>query len=460
MSDHTPEILTGVSVGAPAHGGHCVARVDGRVVFVRHTAPGEVVDVRLTDAGDGRRFWRGEAVTVHEASPDRVPSVWPEAGPGGVGGGELAHLSLPAQRRWKAEVLRDALTRIGRFAPDAFGDLTVAALGADDETGGLGTRSRIDLVLDTHGRAGMFRHRSHDVVALEEMPLAVSAIGDLDLFADGRWAGLPPGTRIDVVAPADGAPLVIAAGQLLLPDGSPPRPVTEHRPAGPRPGRRGARRDTRGRGGRRDQRRPAPVPDAGLTVREMVTGPFGELRYEVGAQGFWQVHRDAPATLVGAVLDAVGPVDGGRVVDMYSGAGLFTLPLAVAVGTGGQVDAIEVDPGAVRHARRNLRDVPQAEVHVAPVTPAVVGELGADGRAVDVVVLDPPRSGAGEAVAAAVAALRPARIVYVACDPAALARDLRALGSHGYRATSLQGYDLFPHTHHVECVAVLERTAG
>ena len=402
MSEPTPEILTGVHVGPPAHGGHCVARVDGRVVFVRHAAPGEVVDVRLLETGEGRRFWRGEAVAVHEPSPDRVPSAWPEAGPGGVGGGELAHLTTTAQRQWKAEVLRDALTRIGHLDLTDLDEVTVRPLGEDDARGGLGTRTRIDLVLDDAGRAGMFGHRSHEVIALREMPLAVPAIQELDLFAPGRWQGLPPGTRIDVVAPSQGAALVIAAGQLLLPDGSPPKPVKTPAPSGPR---RPAGRGNRGRprGGRpgRSTRRPTVVPDAGLSVREVVPSPAGDLTFEVAAQGFWQVHRDAPATLVGAVLDAVGQVEGARVVDLYSGAGLFTVPLARAVGQEGRVDALEVDAGAVRHARRNLRDLPQAQVHVAPVSPAALQDLAAEGPSVDVVVLDPPRSGAGKDVSAA-----------------------------------------------------------
>lgn len=430
------DVLTRVTVGPPAHGGHCVARVDGRVVFVRHSAPGEVVDVRLSEAGEGRRFWRGDAVVVHEPSPDRVPSRWPEAGPGGVGGGELAHLTLPAQRRWKAEVVRDALRRIGHLELDHLGPLVVRPLGEDDARDGLGTRTRIDLVLDADSRPGMFRHRSHDVQALTQMPLAVPAIADLDLFAPGRWDGLRPGTRIDVVAPSVGRPVLLADG----------RPVDPDRPArrvGPAPA---ARR------GRRGRRGAAP---ARVGVRERVTSTLGELSYRVDAAGFWQVHRDAPVTLVEAVLAAAAPEPGQRVVDLYAGAGLLTLPLALAVGERGRVDAVEVDERAVRDAKRNLHAAPQAVLHAAAVSAPGVAGLAQEGG-VDTVVLDPPRSGAGTAVMAALAGLRPRRIVYVACDPAALARDLRAAVDHGYVVTALTGYDLFPHTHHVECVAVLE----
>ncbi|WP_413449871.1 TRAM domain-containing protein [Georgenia phoenicis] len=430
------DVLTGVTVGPPAHGGHCVARVEGRVVFVRHTAPGEVVDVRLTEAGEGRKFWRGDAVAVHEASPDRVPSRWPEAGPGGVGGGELAHLALAAQRRWKAEVVRDTLRRIGHLELEHLGPIVVEPLGDDDAREGLGTRTRIDLVLDAASRPGMYRHRTHDVVPLEQMPLAVPAIAEAGLFAPGRWDGVPPGTRLDVVAPSDGPVVVLAGG----------RPVDLADPAGSLAPRRAPRR------GRRGSAAPARV-----AVRERVSTAVGELAYRVDATGFWQVHRDAPAALVDAVLAAVRPEPGQRVADLYSGAGLFTVPLARAVGETGRVDAVEVNDRAVKDARRNLHDTPQATLHAAGVSAEVVEALGSG---VDAVVLDPPRSGAGTAVMTALTELAPRRIVYVACDPAALARDLRTAVDHGYDVTALTGYDLFPHTHHVECVAVLEPRAG
>ncbi|WP_324650911.1 class I SAM-dependent RNA methyltransferase [Georgenia sp. H159] len=430
------DVLSRVTVGPPAHGGHCVARVEGRVVFVRHAAPGEVVDVRLTDAGEGRRFWRGDAVAVHEPSPDRVPSRWPEAGPGGVGGGELAHLTLPAQRQWKAEVVRDTLRRIGHLELTHLAPFTVHPLGDDDAGDGLGTRTRIDLVLDGESRAGMFRYRTHDVVPLGEMPLAVPAVTELELFAPGRWEGLRPGTRIDVVAPSGGPVVVLCDG----------RPVDPQHPA----------RSLRASGERRGRGRGRSAP-ARVAVHEQVPSSVGDLAYRVDATGFWQVHRDAPATLVEAVLAAVRPERGQRVVDLYSGAGLFTLPLARAVGEEGRVDAVELNERAVKDARRNLHAQPQAVLHVAGVTAPVVDGLAGPA---DAVVLDPPRSGAGTDVMTSLTRLRPRRLVYVACDPAALARDLGTAVEHGYDVVSLTGYDLFPHTHHVECVAVLEPRDG
>ncbi|WP_029663953.1 class I SAM-dependent RNA methyltransferase [Cellulomonas sp. KRMCY2] len=402
--------MISLEIGPVAHGGHCVARHEGRVVFVRHTLPGERVLARLTDAGDAANFWRAEAVEVLEASPDRVPSVWPEAGPGGVGGGELAHVALPAQRAWKAAVVAEQLARLARL------DRAVDVEPAPGETDGLGWRTRIELVADAEGRAGMHRRRSHDVVPLTSMPLAVEGIGALDLFTR-RWA---PGARLTAVGPVGGD------RPLLLVDGL---PWTEK---GPDSG-----------------------PNARIAVREAAEVDGRRHTWRVAADGFWQVHRAAPTVLAQAVVDAVGPRTGATVVDLYSGAGLLTVPLAEVVGTGGRVVAVEGDARAIRDARRNVHAHPQVELHLGAVRQVLAG--GVAGRA-DVVVLDPPRVGAGRGVVEQIAALAPERVVYVACDPAALARDLAYLAGHGYALTGLRAFDLFPMTHHVECVAVVDRS--
>lgn len=400
----SPGKVVELDVGPPAHGGHCVARLEGRVVFVRHAIPGERVRARLTEHGHGKRFWRADAVEILDPSPDRVPSVWPAAGPGGVGGGELGHVRLPAQRRWKAAVVEDTLRRIGGVERA----VTVDEVPGDDARGGLGWRTRVELTADSRGRAGMFRYRSHEIVPLTGMPLAGAAIAGLDLFTR-RW---PPRSRIDAVSPVGGD------NPLVLVDGVPVR------------------------GDRR-------------TVREVVRTAHGDYTYRVSASGFWQVHDGAARLLVAEVLGAARLAPGDRVLDLYSGAGLFSLPLADAVGTSGRVDAVEGDARAVRDARRNVHGRPQVLLHSGDVASVLAGLAG---DAVDVAVLDPPRAGAGAEVMTALAGLAPPRIVYVACDPAALARDLRIAATLGYRLGSLRAYDLFPHTHHVECVAVLDRS--
>ncbi|QAY71237.1 class I SAM-dependent RNA methyltransferase [Xylanimonas protaetiae] len=411
-------------VGPVAHGGHAVARLEGRVVFVRHALPGERVRAVVTEGGP--KFWRADAVEVlSDPSPDRVPSAWPEAGPGGVGGGELAFVSLDGQRRWKAAVVREQLQRLAGLDRD----VTVESAPGDEERGGLHSRTRVDLVADAEGRAGMRKFRSHDVVPLDAMPLGtaeVAALADAEGVFTRRWA---PGARLELVAPGDGSePVLLVDGELW-------------------------------RGGRADRR-----PNARRAVAETVTprrasGVAATFRYRVAADGFWQNHREAPAVLSGAVLDAVGDLSGASVLDLYSGAGLFTLPLAAAVGSDGRVVAVEGDARAVKDARRNAHHLPQVELHLGAVDRVLAdGDAGGAGVGnADVVVLDPPRAGAGRGVVEAVAQRGPGRVVYVACDPAALARDVAYFAGHGYALGELRAFDLFPHTHHVEAVAVLER---
>jgi len=252
-------------------------------------------------------------------------------------------------------------------------------------------------------------------VPLTAMPLAVAGIADLDIFGR-RW---PAAVRLTAVAPVGGdRPLVLVDGVPWSGDG---------------PDRR---------------------PNARSSVRERAVLATTEYSWRVAAAGFWQVHRTAPTALGMAVLDAVGPRDGATVLDLYAGAGMFTLPLADVVGPSGRVVAVEGDPGAVRGARRNAHDRPQVELHLGGVTEVLGQDVVAHP---DVVVLDPPRVGAGRDVVERLVALRPERVVYVACDPAALARDVAYLGQRGYSLTGLRAFDLFPMTHHVECVATFDR---
>ena len=442
-----------LAVGAPAHGGHCVARpVDdpgGRVIFVRHSLPGETVRARLTEMTS--RTWRADAVEILQASPDRVDSVWPEAGPAGVGGGELAHVALDAQRTWKRWVLADCLRRIGgQEVADAVASLPEAASGAavpvepmptDAEAqastsarrralAGTATRTRVSLTVTDDGEPGMHAFRSGTVLPLRRLPLAVAAITEIGLLERPRWrARYRPGMRIEAVAPSGGEPVVLLDDRLL---------TAQARSTG--------------------RRRVQEVVDASALG-------LGELTYSVHAEGFWQVHVDAPRVLVERVVRAALGEDldraaGSRVLELYSGAGLFTLPLAALVGGAGQVLSLEGDEQAVRDARRTLHDHPAARLAAGRVSPRSVRELAGSftGDRPDVVVLDPPRQGAGREVIEAVAALGAERIVLVACDPAALARDLGTLLHAGYVLSSLSALDMFPHTHHFETIAVLDRT--
>lgn len=190
-------------------------------------------------------------------------------------------------------------------------------------------------------------------------------------------------------------------------------------------------------------------------VQEVVRTDAWEATFEVGARGFWQVHPGAAATFVEAVLAALQPRAGERAVDLYAGVGLFALALADAVGPDGAVLAVEAEGPAMASARRNARTRPWVELRPGRVE-KVLRPLVRQGIRADLVVLDPPRTGAGRQVAQQVAALGPRAVAYVACDPAALARDTAYLQEAGYGLRALRAFDAFPMTQHIECLALFE----
>jgi tRNA/tmRNA/rRNA uracil-C5-methylase (TrmA/RlmC/RlmD family) len=190
------------------------------------------------------------------------------------------------------------------------------------------------------------------------------------------------------------------------------------------------------------------------TVTEVVEVALGRHSFRVAADGFWQVHPGLPALLVDTVLGMLAPRDGERSLDLYAGVGLFARFLADAVGPRGRVLAVEGDRDAAGHAEHNLSEVPHAEVVCGPVR-QVLSQGPRD--AVDIVVLDPPREGARRPVVEEVVARSPRAAAYVACDPAALARDVAVFAEHGYALTGLRAFDGFPMTSHVEVVALLSK---
>jgi tRNA/tmRNA/rRNA uracil-C5-methylase (TrmA/RlmC/RlmD family) len=389
-------------VGPVAHGGHCVARlpeevpeVGGTVVFVRHALPGEEVVLRVTEGEVGDRFLRGDVVEVVRASPDRVPPPCSYARPGLCGGCDFQHVALPAQRRLKAAVVAEQLRRLAGI------DVPVEVEAVPGDDAGLRWRTRMRFHQTPEGGLGLRAHRSRRVVPVDDCLIQA------------------PGARVVVndvqsSAPAPGDPVESS------------QPVRE-----PVSGRSQGRSSTTG------------------TDVEEVRGRS----FEVAADGFWQVHVGAPEALLAAVLEAAEVRPGDRVLDLYSGVGLFSAFLAEGVGERGHVLAVEGDRRASELAAVNLAAYPWAEPVTGPVD-RVVAERGA---VADVVVLDPPRTGARRPVVEAVAATGAPRVVHVACDPAAFARDVALLAEHGYRLDGLRAFDLFPMTHHVEVVGRLTR---
>ncbi len=411
-----------LTVGSVAAGGGCVARApDGRVVFVRHSLPGERVRARVTS--ESTSFLRADAVAVLEPSPDRVAPPCPHAGPGRCGGCDFQHVALPAQRRLKADLVAEQLSRLAGL------DLRVPVEEVPGAASGLGWRTRVSYAVDRRGRTGLHRHRSHDVEPVDHCLIATTAVDEV-AAASPSWPGAG---RIEVMASPQGGPPAV------LVDAGPGRPAPRGRPT---PGERAAR------------------------VADHVVFEVLGNRFTVHAGVFWQVHPGIAAALTRAVLDGAGVRPGERVADLYAGAGLFSVGLARAVGPTGTVTAVERSTAAVADLRRNVAGLPQVEVVRASVDPALVsGRLGRP----DLVVLDPPRAGAGRPVIGALARLAPGlgRIAYVSCEPAPFARDLRILLDAGWSLVSLRAFDAFPMTEHVELVGIVEspahglgRTAG
>ncbi len=410
-----------VVVGAVAHGGFCVARHEGRAVFVRHALPGERVVALVTEGTETDRFLRADAVEILEASPDRVEAPCPYSGPGKCGGCDWQHVTPEAQRRLKAQVVQEQLHRLAKI------DREVVVEELPGSPGGLGWRTRVQFAVDGLGRVGLRKHRSHDVVPVDRCPIAAPQVEQVGV--EGRsWPGMAGIEVIAATGSSDRAVVVTPHAGRRVPLVEADVPVSVLRGDG-----KGGVQRIHGRG----------------HVREVAAGRT----WRVSGSGFWQVHPAAAETLNAAVLEAVRPQPGETAMDLYCGVGLFAAGLAEAVGPDGEVVAVESDAGALADAAANLSDYQQVVLVETKVERAL--EQAPSGFEAEVVVLDPPRSGAGRSVVRRIAAVRPRAVAYVACDPAALARDLAYFAEEGYELAGLRAFDLFPMTHHVECVASL-----
>jgi tRNA/tmRNA/rRNA uracil-C5-methylase (TrmA/RlmC/RlmD family) len=421
------------------------------VVFVRHALPGERVRARITDTT--AKFARAEAVEILQASPDRIEPPCPHARPDGCGGCDWQHATPQAQRRLKAEVIRQQLRRIAGLDRE----ITVEPLPGD--SGGLGWRTRIRLSVGPGGAAGLLKHRSHEVVEVGACPLAHPLV-PVSGITGQRWqqvssleVTVSPGSgeRAAIVTPATGRRRAAGGG----------RAEATMPPAARAAAVLAGLADTvlaRGRGGRL----------TALRGRGYLHQHAAGRTWRVGPGTFWQVHPGAADTLTAAVLAALRPAAGDVALDLFCGAGLFAGALAEAVGPGGAVIGIESDRGAVRDARHNLRRLPWARIHHGDVATVLDRQTGPASEA-GLAVLDPPRAGAGRAVIERLLGPGPGdrgtggretggrlrRVAYVSCDPATLARDIAVFGELGWQLAGLRAFDAFPMTHHVECVAAL-----
>lgn len=408
-ADTTPDALT-LTTGAAANGGSCVARHDGRVVFVRYALPGETVRVRIVGARGS--YWNAEAIEILEPSADRIESLCAIAGVDGAGCCDLAFADPAAARRIKGAVVANQLARLGGYQ---WRDESDAAARPVGNGGATGWRTRVRLDTDPNGRVGF--HRYHSAELVHRLDCAQLPAGMLDGVADTKW---PMDSHVHVVVDDDDDRHVVVSGT------------------------RAGRRSSAAGGGNRTH-----VAEGGYEAVQRV----GERSWRVPVTAFWQAHRDAPALYSSLVTEWTKLEAGMTAWDLYGGAGVFAAALARAVGDDGRVLTVDTSRGASRSARAALADLGCVSVHTESVRRALAGQR----QRADAAVLDPPRAGAGREVIDLLAAAEVPRIVHIGCEAASFARDIGLYRGHGYKVEALEVFDSFPLTHHIECVAALRR---
>ncbi len=387
--------LIEVSIEKVAHGGHFIARHEGAVIFVRHAIPGEQCTIEITSTGSS--FNRADVVTISQPSEFRVVAPCQFSHRNGCGGCDFQHITPAYQRKLKSDVIAEQFSRIAKMDVQ----VEVEEVGAP-----IGWRTRAIATTNRNGKLGFFKSRSHSIAPVDNCIICVDAMK----FSEVATRPLKGDVRVEISASNTGERTIALA-------------------------------PTRG-----EER--ARITEGPAVLHENVDGRT----LEVSQESFWQSHKDAPELLTKAVLDFAQLQSGEHVLDLYGGVGLFTAAIIDQVGATGHVDLIEGSMIATEDARRNFaqyKNITVATGDVAKLLPRITSA--------DVVVLDPPREGAGKDVISQLSVLNPRAIIYVACDPAALARDTAYLQDHSYSLAGLRAFDLFPMTHHIECVALYER---
>jgi tRNA/tmRNA/rRNA uracil-C5-methylase (TrmA/RlmC/RlmD family) len=381
-----------------AHGGIFVARHEGRVVFVSHAAPGEKVKAKVYE-DKGGSFCRAETLEVLSPSKNRVSHIWKEADRLGAGGAEFGHLALDYQRSLKTDVLEESLSRMAGISQR----VQVLPVPGDETTNGLGYRTRVQLHVSAEGVAGPYQERTHNVVPVKSLPLAVTEINELGIHLK-NWQDVK---RIEIATASTGGV------QWFI--------------------------------------------DKKLKGDKKLTERAAGRSFRISSGGFWQVHRGAAELLATEVIELSEGLDPeANNLDLYGGVGLFSGALATKYGKKLNITTVESSKVATSDASANLVDLAKHKAVAAPVEGFLRLQIKQGLQlAGATVILDPPRAGAGKTVVDQLVFLEPKKILYVACDPVSLARDIKAFMGSGYRLEQIRSYDLFPHTHHFETIASL-----
>jgi len=398
-----------------AHGGEALGRHEGKVIFVPYALPGEEVVVEVVQ--DKGRYARARLLEVVRSSPDRVEPRCPHFGT--CGGCQWQHVAYEAQLRFKEQILHDQLERIGGISKPPL----KPSLGARDAWF---YRNHVQFHLNEEGHLGFLTLRGWEVVAIEVCyimhPLIEEVFRALDLaFPQLKRVSIKVGTR---------------TGQKLL--------ILEME----------------------EDVIPALEVDEPLSCVEFLSDgtlltlvgdshiveEVGGRCFRISAASFFQVNTAQLEQLIEVVRGYLAPEGHEVLLDAYCGVGTFGLSLAREVG---QVIGVEESDSALADARFNAQDAEKVEFMGGRVEDILLDLVRAD-----VVILDPPRQGCGREAITHLVRLAPAKIIYVSCDPATLARDIKRLREGGYHLVEAQPVDMFPQTYHVEAVALLERSTS
>jgi len=378
-----------------AHGGVFIARHDQKVVFVSGAIPGETVSAKVVK--DEKSYLRAETLEVLEPSEHRVKHFW-KAALKGAGGAEFGHITLAYQRVLKTEVLQEALARMAGIESS----VVVEAVPGDDEHNGLRYRTRVQLNVDESGTAGPSKMRTNEIIFTRDLPLAVKEIEELGLHLKNF-----NGVEKIRIASSNTGNLQWMIDKKINGDG---------------------------------------------TLIERVSGRT----FRLSPGSFWQAHGGAPELLTSCVIDFAKELDFNpqkQNLDLYSGAGLFSATIST-VFPDAKFLAVESSKQAIEDGEKSSQDLANLKFHQADVLKYLRSQSAGS---FDTIVLDPPRSGAANKVVEQLVRLSPRNLIYVACDPVALARDLKTLGEAGYQVQKIRAFDIFPHTHHFETVVALSR---
>lgn len=397
-----------VEIEKVAHGGHFIARHEGVVIFIRHAIPGEIVEVEITALE--KSFVRAEIKAVVEASSARVQAPCRYAHPGGCGGCDFQHIEYSRQRQLKSDVIAEQFARIAKME---------ISVEVEEVSSPIHWRSRFAATTNSQGELGFKGTRSHTIIPIADCPVLLPEINFETISRDQ----IAPQSRVEVSLSTSGERTISTS------------PI---------------------RTGRLEKNPPAHIIEGESALHYEVETDTGTLKYQVSQGSFWQSNINAPATLINTVREFAQAVEGEHIIDLYGGVGLFAKALLRDIGPTGQIDLVEASATATRDARHNLRDFSNVRIHKGDVA-RVLAESFSEFESVDIVLLDPPRTGAGQSVLGAIGEMAPRSIIYIACDPAALARDTGYLRDCGYHLQSIRAFDLFPMTHHVESIALYTR---